>query len=486
MFSFFQPNKPEHTTAPLTLYNTASKRAEPFTPRHSGIVTLYSCGPTVYDHAHIGNLRAYVFVDTLKRTLQYNHHKVEHTLNLTDFGHLTSDEDSGEDKMTKGLRREGMDITLEAMHLLSDRYIASFKADIRALNILSPTTYARASDFIHEQIELITAIEEAGHTYETSDGLYFSVASYPAYGTLGNVDLHALKKSERMTANPEKKHPADFALWKKGPLGWDSAWGKGFPGWHVECSAMAMSTLGNQIDIHTGGVDHINIHHNAEIAQCECLTHQPFARYWLHNEHLQIDGAKISKSDGTMLTLHDLVYHGYSPLDFRYLLLQSHYRTPAHFSWEALAAAKQSLQRLKELLFNDWDVSPEPAPADWQHELHAAMNDDLNTAKAIALLHTASKDSTLSRGQKRSFFVAADALLGLGFAIDAKDGRSALGHIALPDLPEAVQALVAERQTARDLRNWPESDRLRDAINHAGYEITDTPNGPNLSKIEQK
>ena len=443
---------------------------------------MYSCGPTVYDYAHIGNLRAYVFTDTLKRTLLYNNYEVTQTLNLTDFGHLTSDEDSGEDKMMKGLKREGMDISLKSMRMLSDQYIVAFKEDIEALEILPPTTYARASDFISEQIELITAIVEAGYTYETSDGLYFSVERYPDYGALGSVNLDKLQNSQRMAHNPEKHHPADFALWKKSDLGWESTWGRGFPGWHIECSAMAMSTLGNRIDIHTGGIDHIHIHHNAEIAQCECVTHEPFANYWLHNEHLQISGSKISKSDGDMLHLRDLTERGYSPLDFRYLLLQSHYRTPAQFSWDALDAAKQSLHRLKELLFREWNVTPEEVPSTWQKDLHEALNDDLNTAKAIALLHRASKDATLSHGQKRAFFIEADQLLGLGFAVEPERGLAELGHLSLAELPAEVQTLVADREAARNLKNWPESDRLRDAIQQAGYDVTDTPAGPAVSK----
>lgn len=481
MLSIFKNQASSRPTLPLYLHNTRSGLNEEFTPRTPGHVLLYSCGPTVYDYAHIGNLRAYVFTDTLKRALLYNSYQVEQTINFTDFGHLTSDEDSGEDKMMKGLRREGMDISLKSMRILSDRYIDAFKADMTALNILPPSTYARASDFVSEQIELITAIVDAGHTYETADGLYFSVETYPDYGQLGNVDLNAIRSSERMTDNPDKRHPADFALWKKSDLGWDSAWGTGFPGWHIECSAMAMSTLGEQIDIHTGGIDHINIHHNAEIAQCECVTHEPFARYWLHNEHLQIDGAKVSKSDGSMLTLRDLTHRGYAATDFRYLLLQSHYRTPTQFSWDALDAAKQSLHRLKEQLFTDWNVPPEAMPEAWQQTLHSAINDDLNTAKVIAQLHTASKDSSLSPGQKRALFIEADSLLGLGFAVDPETGLEALGHIAILDLPEVVQALVEEREVARTMKNWPESDRLRDAIAEAGYSVTDAPAGPSIT-----
>ena len=259
MFSFFSNKTVPQKSIPLKFFNTESKKIEIFIPLNSKQITMYSCGPTVYDYAHIGNLRAFVFVDILKRTLLMNNYKVKNTINFTDFGHLTDDADAGEDKIMKGLRREGKTITLEAMRELSDFYIDAFINDINELRILPPTQFSRASDFIAEQIQLIKTLEEKGYTYETSDGVYFDVEKFPQYGRLGNIDIHQLRDGARIETNSEKHHPADFAVWKKAELGWDSHWGKGFPGWHIECSAMAMSTLGKQIDIHTGGIDHIPI-----------------------------------------------------------------------------------------------------------------------------------------------------------------------------------------------------------------------------------
>ncbi len=467
---------------PLHLYNTATRTMEVFTPLRANDVLMYSCGPTVYDYAHIGNLRAYIFVDTLKRTLIYNGYNINHTINFTDFGHLTSDEDYGEDKMMKGLKREGYDISLASMRLLSDTYIAAFKADFETLNIIAPTQYARASDYVREQIKLIETLSEKGYTYETSDGLYFDVEKYPEYGRLGNIDIHALKAGARVEVKTEKKHPADFALWKKGALGWESRWGKGFPGWHVECSAMAFATLGKQIDIHTGGVDHIAIHHNAEIAQCECVTGKQFSHFWMHNEHLHLSDEKISKSLGNTLFMRDLIERGYSGDDYRYWLLQTHYRTRANFSFEALDAAKQALRRLKQLVFVTWRDERGKLNADRQLAIISALNDDLNTPQAIALLHDIIKDESLTPGERRALLLEADALLGIGLSADPEEGRAMLGIVALDSLPDDIQAMIDSRQAARAAQNWAESDRLRDALLLAGYSVKDTPAGPQVTK----
>ncbi len=467
---------------PLHLYNTETRSIEAFTPQKGRVVTMYSCGPTVYDYAHIGNLRAYVFVDTLKRALLYNGYDLNNTINFTDFGHLTSDGDEGDDKMMRGLKRDGMDISLANMRLLADIYIDAFKADMEELNILPPTQYARASDFVREQINLIETLFEKGYAYETSDGVYFDVQKFPAYGRLGNIDLDALKAGARVEVNQEKRHPADFALWKKAKLGWDSRWGKGFPGWHVECSAMAFSTLGKQIDIHTGGIDHIAVHHNAEIAQCECATGKQFARYWMHNEHLHINDEKISKSLDNGLILRELIERGYTGDDYRYWLLQSHYRTRASFSFEALDGAKQALRRLKQLVFVEWNNERGKLNAAMQGHMLSLINDDLNTPRLIAFLHDITKDETLSKGERRALFIEADALLGIGLSDPQEDGLAALGQVTFTDLPPNVQEMIETRQAARVAQNWTESDRLRDAIKLAGYEIKDGPEGPQVTK----
>ncbi len=482
MFNLFA-STPTPLFPPVQLFNTETRSLETFTPLKASEVLMYSCGPTVYDFAHIGNLRAYVFVDTLKRTLLYNGYTVTNTINFTDFGHLTSDEDFGEDKMMKGLKREGYDVSLASMRMLADIYIAAFKTDMETLNILPPTQYARASDFVREQIKLIETLAEKGYTYETSDGVYFDVEKYPEYGRLGKIDIHALKAGARVEVNTEKKHPADFALWKKAELGWDSRWGKGFPGWHVECSAMAFATLGKQIDIHTGGIDHISIHHNAEIAQCECATGKQFARYWMHNEHLRVNDEKVSKSLDNGLIMNDLLERGYTGDDYRYWLLQTHYRNPINFSFEALDAAKQALTRLKRLIYQDWRNERGKLNTEVQLRMVTVMNDDLNTPQLIALMHDISKDESLSKGERKVLLLEADALLGIGLSDDPDEGLAALGHIALSELPTDIVEMLNTRQAARIAQNWAESDRLRDALKLAGYEVKDGPEGPQVTKL---
>ena len=320
MFSNLFKSEPQKVKSfsDIFLFNTESNKLELFKPLSAETVTMYTCGPTVYDYAHIGNLRAYVFADILKRTLIFTGYVVNHTINLTDFGHLTDDGDVGEDKMMKGLKREGLSVTLDSMRELSDKYIDAFFDDFDNLRIMPPTTWSRASDYIKPQINLIETLVNGGYAYETSDGVYFDIQKFPRYGCLGNIDLEQLRSGARVSVNEEKHHPADFAIWKKGVLGWDSAWGKGFPGWHIECSAMAMATLGKEIDIHTGGIDHIPVHHNAEIAQSECATGKKFVHYWLHCAFLNIDNTKISKSLNNSITLRELFDQGFTGDDYRY------------------------------------------------------------------------------------------------------------------------------------------------------------------------
>ncbi|MEN9921011.1 MAG: hypothetical protein RL538_904, partial [Candidatus Parcubacteria bacterium] len=309
----------------VKLFNTESHKIEVFTPLKSPHVTMYSCGPTVYDYAHIGNLRSYIFSDILKRTLIKNGYLVKHTINFTDFGHLTDDGDAGEDKMMKGLKKEGLPISLEGMKELGDKYIKAFVADTEELNILPPTTWARASEYVGKQISLVKTLDDKGYAYETSDGVYFDIEKFSSYGRLGNIDISKLRSGARVDVNTEKHHPADFAIWKKSELGWKSRFGTGFPGWHIECSAMALATLGKQIDIHTGGIDHIATHHNAEIAQSEAATGRQFVKYWMHNAFLTIDNTKVSKSLGNTITMRHLRDRGFSGDDYRYWLLTAHY-----------------------------------------------------------------------------------------------------------------------------------------------------------------
>lgn len=483
MFNLFKSNKgPAFDLPPLMLFNSETRQLEEFVPLKKEKVSMYSCGPTVYDYAHIGNMRAFTFADVLKRTLYYNGYDVNHTMNFTDFGHLTSDADEGEDKIMKGLKREGMDITLESMRLLSDKYIAAFKDDAAAMELIPPTQYTRASDFVNEQITLIKTLDEKGYLYETNDGVYFDISKFPSYGRLGNIDVEALKEGARVEANTEKKHHADFAVWKKSERGWNSDWGNGFPGWHIECSAMAITTLGKQIDIHTGGVDNAPTHHNAEIAQSECATGKQFVKYWLHSEHIQIDNAKMAKSEGTGFTLRDLYEKGFTGTDYRYWLLTSHYRTKANFTYEALSGAKTALMKLKRFVYEDCVDERGEIDPNYQQRFVNAINDDLDTPKAIALLWELIKDDSIEPDNKRATVIEFDSVLGLGLSLPIEDGKAALGHIAQADIPKDIQTLIDSREAARVAQNWDEADKAREALRLKGYSIEDTPEGPKVSR----
>lgn len=471
------------TPAPaINLFNTESGTIEAFTPLSPKVVTIYSCGPTVYDYVHIGNLRAYVFSDILKRTLMIHGYQVKHTINLTDFGHLTDDADAGEDKMMKGLKREGLPVTLAAMRKLSDIYIEAFFTDIETLRILPATTWSRASDYIEAQIRLIETLTEKGYTYETSDGVYFDIQKFPKYGRLGKIDLDSLRSGARVEVNSEKRHPADFAVWKKGLLGWESRFGKGFPGWHIECSAMAMATLGKEIDIHTGGIDHINTHHNAEIAQCECATGKKFVQIWMHNAFLTIDSTKVSKSLGNTINLRHVIDRGFSGDDYRYWLLTSHYRSTINFSWEALTGAKQALFRLKRFVYEDYKQAKGTPNETYLTRFKAHLANDLDTPAAIALIWEITKDTTLSAGDKCATIRVMDTVLEIGLSDPLEDGVKTLGVLMTEDVPAEIHELVAKREAARIARNWLEADTLREAINLKGFSVEDTPHGPKISK----
>lgn len=468
----------------IHLYNSETKKIELFTPIQPNKVTMYTCGPTVYDYIHIGNIRSFIFADILKRTLLKNGYDVEHTINLTDFGHLSDDGDSGEDKMTRGLMREGLPVTLDAMRQLSDKYIKAFKADMEEMRILSPTTWARASEYIKKQISLVKQLEEKGYTYETSDGVYFDISKFPKYGRLGNINIDELRSGARVEVNTEKKHPADFAVWKKGNLGWKSRWGTGFPGWHIECSAMALETLGKEIDIHTGGEDLAGTHHNAEIAQSEAATGKHFVKYWLHNAFITIDKNKIGKSLGNAITLRHLTDRGFSGDDYRYWLLTAHYRSPVNFSWEALKAAKQALFRLKRHMYEEYKQKASAPDQGYLEVFDNHMANDLDTPAAIATLWDMLKDTTLSNETKCGTLMAMDEVLDIGLSEPIADGVRALGVISTEDIPVEVQMLVDQREIARIAQNWLEADMLRDQIKLKGYVVEDTSHGPKLTLDE--
>ncbi len=484
MFSLFKKDSPNVTATPIYLFNSLTGKKELFTPLKEGKVTMYTCGPTVYDNVHIGNLMSYTFADTLKRTFLFHGYTVNHTMNITDFGHLTDDADAGEDKMMKGLRRDGKPITLQAMRDLSDGYIKTFMEDLDALNMVPATQYTRASDYVKEQIALIKTLEDKGYTYETSDGVYFDVSKFPTYGQIGNINLAKLKEGARVEVNVEKKHPADFALWKKGLLGWESDWGKGFPGWHIECTAMAFASLGKQIDVHTGGEDLKYTHHNGEIAQAEAATGKsPYVSYWIHNAFISINDTKISKSLGNTITLHNIMDRGYSPDAFRYWVLGSHYRTGANFSFEALDAAKQALYRIKRIVYEDKKGHhPGGIEKVFTERFREAIADDLNTPKALAvawdLINSPAVTDTTKVVTLRHF----DTVLGIGLRDDQEKAAIELGIVRIEDIPPDIQEIIDKRQIARATRNWDESDHLRQVLNFKGYIVEDLPTGQKVSR----
>jgi cysteinyl-tRNA synthetase len=476
LFGFFSSDNNQ----PLYFFNTLGKEKQRFEPvPHAKEVRMYNCGPTVYGRQHIGNLSMFVFTDVLRKTLEYNGLKVKQVINITDFGHLSSDADEGEDKMTIGLKREGLEPTLENMKVLAEKYTDLFLEDIRALNVdVDHITFPRASEYVPAQVAMIRTLEEKGYTYTTPEGVYFDTSRFPDYGKLGAIDLAGLRAGARVVS-AHKRNPTDFILWKKSDgLGWESPWGKGFPGWHIECSAMVRACLGTQIDIHTGGIEHIPVHHNNEIAQSESATgKKPFSRFWLHRAHLQLEGAKIAKSDGNVVYLSEITERGFHPLALRYLLLGAHYRTPANFTWDALEATQKAYAKLLALRLSIKDAAPEP-PAAWRKKFLARINDDLDTPGALAVLWEMTKDKSLSPAELLSGILDFDKVLGLGLASPDEAAKklaesASENEVALSSLPEHVQELVQEREVARKAKNYPRADALRMQIEEAGYKVKD-------------
>ncbi len=447
----------------LSLYDTWTRSIRPFTPLNPGQVGLYCCGPTVYDYAHIGNLRTYLFEDSLRRVLHFNGFAVRHVVNITDVGHLVSDADDGEDKMEKGSRRTG-----DSAWQIAARYTEAFMADWRALNLLEPTLWCRATEHIAEQIDFVQTLEHKGYTYRTSDGIYFDSGKDAEYGYLARLDIAGLKSGARIEGG-EKRRPTDFALWKFSPpeqqrqMEWDSPWGRGFPGWHIECSAMSARYLGPWFDIHCGGEDHIPVHHSNEIAQSQACHGTRAANFWMHGYFLKTDDGKMSKSSGEFLTLARLVERGFDPLDWRYLCLTAHYRHQMVFSWQALEGAATARRRLTEAVARlpEGGKVIDTELARFRH----AINDDLNLPRALALAWEV-LGSAGDPADKRATLLQFDQVLGLS-----------LGAICEVAVPEQVRAWIAERETARSARDWAAADRLREAIRQAGYELEDGTDG---------
>jgi cysteinyl-tRNA synthetase len=477
----------------LRLFNTMSRTTEVLTPRTPGKVGLYTCGPTVYSYAHIGNMRSYVFADLLRRTLERFGYDVTHVMNITDVGHLTDDADCGEDKLEVGARREGL-----TAWDVARKYTEAFFSHAAKLNVLRPQIICKATDNIPEQIDLIRRLEQRGYTYATDDGVYFDTAKFADYPKLARLDVEGLKQGQRVEVGG-KHAKTDFALWKRSPAGekrqmeWDSPWGRGFPGWHIECSAMAMKFLGEQFDIHTGGVDHIPIHHTNEIAQSECATGKaPFVRYWMHGEFLLVEdekdkggeAAKMSKSAGHVLTVDALANRGYAPLAYRLLLLQSHYRKQLKFSFDNLAGAMRAYERLAqaaEKLMKEaggvTEVALSPAAQGYQDRMLEALASDLNAPQAVAGLFGLVDDPALTPAEKVVLLRDHDEVLGLALT----EAHAALAEAAAP-VPTEVTALLRARDEARKSRNFAEADRLRQAISDAGYELLDSPQGSSVKR----
>jgi cysteinyl-tRNA synthetase len=458
----------------IKLENTLTGEKEVFKPIKAGEVSMYNCGPTVYNYAHIGNLRSYVFADILRRTFEYNGYKVNQVINITDIGHLSSDSDEGEDKMTKALKREGKPLTLEAMREVADFYFTEFKKDLKSLNIELPEHFPFASDNIKEDIELIEKLSNEDFTYKTSDGIYFDTSKFPEYGKLGNIKASDDEHS-RIGINPEKRNSRDFAVWKFNPeLGYDASFGKGFPGWHIECTAMSVKYLGPKFDIHTGGIDHIPVHHNNEIAQAAGAGY-PYAQIWMHNAHLNMGEDKMAKSGENFITLNTLKEKGVDPLALRYVFLTAHYSSPLQFSWEALEASEKALKRLRQKI----NFTSERATGDKEKikeilennkkNFLKYVNDDLDLPYAIGFIHDIA-NGILPAKEKQELILEFDKVLGL--ELDKKESF---------EIPDDVKELISERDKARSEKDFTKSDELRGKIESSGFLVKDTPEGTVVS-----
>ena len=508
----------------LRLFNTMGRTMQDFTPITPGFAGFYGCGPTVYNYAHIGNLRAYVFLDTLDRTLTFLGYDKKHVMNITDIGHLTGDADDGEDKMLRTAKERHASV-LEVAQFYTD----AFFKDFERLNIIRPDVVCRATDHVQEMIDLIKRIEANGHTYMAGGNLYYDVSTYSHYGDLAQLNLDELRagagKRDVVVVDSNKRNPHDFVLWftkskfENQVLTWDSPWGRGYPGWNIECSAMSMKYLGEHFDIHTGGIDHIPIHHTNEIAQSEGATGKKWVNYWLHNEFLVIardkkaaeagETDKMSKSSGNFLTLSSLIDKGYDPLDYRFFLLGAHYRKQVYFSWEAMDGAKNARQALvqrvaklaqtaggsstagKEALlqggsYKKGDAANPEALSEkaraYLAEFRAALENDLSTPVALSQLQKTVKDGSLSGGEALELVRRMDSVLGLRLAESAAELLSTPAAAADPHAgdPEAaeINALVAERTAAKKAKDFARSDAIRDQLAAKGIVITDTPQGP--------
>ncbi|MFW6132300.1 MAG: cysteine--tRNA ligase [Planctomycetota bacterium] len=470
----------DSTLMELRLYNTLTRSKDVFEPIDPPVVKLYTCGPTVYNYAHVGNLRTYVFEDVLKRTLRHvGGYDVRHVMNVTDVGHLVSDADEGEDKMALGARREG-----KTVWEIAQFYWDAFRADLSRLNCIEPDLWCRATEEIDAQIDLVRKLERNGYTYVTDDGVYFDTSKLSDYGKLARLDLEGLQAGARVEMTAGKRNPTDFALWKFSPkdarrlMEWDSPWGVGFPGWHVECSAMAIKHLGERLDIHCGGVDHVNVHHTNEIAQAECALGHEWCNWWMHGEFLTMpagdesEGGRMSKSGGEFLTLDKLEERGCEPVAYRYFLLQAHYRQQLAFSWEALDAAGSAIARLRRAVCDLRVEAGDGAPLDEPlGEFRAAVADDLNTPRALAAMWNATR-ADAAAPRRYATLAEMDKVLGLG--IERMEAQEL-------DVPDEIVDMVRRRQRARKQKDFATADKLRLALADNGYVISDVMGGTEVA-----
>ncbi|MBI5254539.1 cysteine--tRNA ligase [Candidatus Falkowbacteria bacterium] len=463
----------------MKFFDTWTRKKEEFKPLDKMAVKIYSCGPTVYNFAHIGNLRTYLFADILKRSLMYCGYKVKHVMNVTDVGHLTDDGDTGEDKMEKAARMEN-----KSAKDIANFYWQAFRDDLAKLNISEPTIWCRASEYIQEQIDLIKKLEEKGYTYKISDGIYFDTSKIKDYGYLARLDIKGLNEGARIATNKEKRNSTDFALWKFSPTirkrqqEWESPWappgrGKafGFPGWHTECVAMALKCLGAPIDIHTGAIDLAPVHHTNEIAQARALLNKKFVQIWMHGEFVIINDKKMAKSEGNFMTLASLIGQGYDPMSYRYLCLTTHYRSKLNFNFEALLAAQAGLNNLREKFLNFGKASGNII-SEFQKQFADAIDDDLNMPQAMALVWAVLK-AEASDADKRATLLDFDKVLGLN--LENYQEQSV-------EIPDDIKKIADERERVRQKKNWKRSDQLRDELEKLGWIVRDTSVGYELKK----
>jgi cysteinyl-tRNA synthetase len=479
----------------LRLYNSLGRRLEDFVPS-APVVGMYSCGPTVYSFPHLGNMRAYVFADTLRRALRWKDISVRHVINITDVGHAVADTDTGEDKVEAAATREHRPVEEIARF-----YTDAFFSDMEALNILPADEYPRATSYVNQMIEFAEKLEAGGYTYRLVSGLYFDTSKSPGYGTLAQMDIAGQREAARVEQVEGRRHKTDFALWRAEQPGqhrvmrWDSPWGPGAPGWHLECSVMSIALLGQHFDIHTGGVDHRELHHVNEIAQSEAFLNdgRPWVRYWLHNEFLQLGEQKMAKSAGGAPRLADLTQAGYHPMAYRLFLLGGHYRSQLDFTSVAVDAAQATLRRLvarieplrplpvlSNLAAASSHISGDKTAARMLEQIDAAIASDLATPRILAVVQDALRDPAVTVDARRTVIAAADALLGLELATLRErdvENRRATSDLTPAEL-RVIEDLVAERARARKEREWIRADQIRDELQHLGVQVTDTPEGP--------